>query len=61
MKYQIGDRIILLHSGEEGNIIDFINKQMVMVDVNGVSFLFISTRSTFLILRSSLKKNRLKK
>jgi len=38
MKYQIGDRIILLHSGEEGNIIDFINKQMVMVDVNGVQF-----------------------
>ena len=38
MKYQIGDKVILLHSGEEGNIVDFINKQMVMVDVNGVSF-----------------------
>jgi len=38
MKYQIGDKIILLHSGEEGHILDFINKQMVMVDVNGISF-----------------------
>ena len=38
MKYQIGDKIILLHSGEEGNIVDFINKQMVMIDVNGVQF-----------------------
>jgi hypothetical protein len=38
MKYQIGDKIILLHSGEEGEIVEFINKKMVMVDVNGISF-----------------------
>lgn len=38
MKYQIGDRIILLHSGEEGSIVDFINREMVMVEVGGVTF-----------------------
>lgn len=38
MKYQIGDRVLLLHSGEEGSIVDFINKQMVMIEVDGVSF-----------------------
>jgi len=38
MKFQIGDRIILLHSGEEGEVIDFINDKMLLVDVNGVRF-----------------------
>ena len=38
MKFQLGDRIILLHSGEEGSIVDFINREMVMVEVGGVTF-----------------------
>lgn len=38
MKYQIGDRILLLHSGEEGNIVEFINNKMLVVDVDGVTF-----------------------
>ena len=38
MKYQLGDIVLILHSGEEGSIVDFINDQMVMVDVKGVKF-----------------------
>ncbi len=38
MKFQVGDKIILVHSEEEGEIIDFINDKMVMVEVNGVKF-----------------------
>lgn len=38
MKYQIGDIVLILHSNEEGKIIDIINDQMLMVDVKGVSF-----------------------
>jgi len=38
MKYQIGDRVMLLHSGEEGQIVEFINQKMVVVDVDGVTF-----------------------
>ena len=38
MKFQIGDRVLLLHSNEEGEIIDIINDKMVTVDVNGVKF-----------------------
>ena len=38
MKFQQGDKVILLHSGEEGEIINFINKEMALVDVNGVRF-----------------------
>ena len=38
MKYQLGDIVLILHSNEEGQIIDFINDKMVMVDVKGVKF-----------------------
>jgi hypothetical protein len=38
MKYQVGDIVLLLHSGEEGSVIDIINDKMLMVDVKGVSF-----------------------
>jgi hypothetical protein len=38
MKFQVGDRVLVLHSNEEGEIIDIINDKMVMVDVRGVKF-----------------------
>lgn len=38
MKYQLGDIVLVLHSNEEGRIVDFINDKMVMVEVRGVKF-----------------------
>ena len=38
MKYEIGDKIILLHSDEEGTVVEFIHDKMVMVNVEGVEF-----------------------
>jgi len=38
MKYEIGDKIIVLHSDEEGTVIDLINDKMVMIEVRGVKF-----------------------
>lgn len=38
MKYEIGDKIIVLHSDEEGTVIDIINDKMVMIEVCGVKF-----------------------
>lgn len=38
MKYQIGDRILILHSNEEGEVVDLINDKMVMVEVDNVRF-----------------------
>ncbi len=38
MKYQIGDEIIVLHSNEEGYVIDIIDDKMVMIEVRGVKF-----------------------
>jgi hypothetical protein len=38
MKFQIGDKVTVLHSNEEGEVVDVINDKMVMVDVRGVKF-----------------------
>jgi len=38
MKYQVGDEILVLHSNEEGRIIEIMNDTMVMIEVRGVKF-----------------------
>jgi hypothetical protein len=38
MKFQIGDKVLILHSNEEGEVIDIMNEKMVMVEVKGVKF-----------------------
>src|SRR5437868_5794384 len=38
MKFEIGDRVVVLHSNEEGEVIDIINDKMVMVEIRGVKF-----------------------
>src|SRR3954465_13881426 len=38
MKYQQGDKIIVLLTNEEGTVIDVINDKMVMIEVKGVRF-----------------------
>ena len=38
MKFQVGDKVLVLHSNEEGEVIDIINNKMVLVDVRGVKF-----------------------
>ncbi|MGZ5287125.1 MAG: Smr/MutS family protein [Flavisolibacter sp.] len=38
MKFQVGDRVLVLHSNEQGEVIDIINDEMVMVEVRGVKF-----------------------
>ena len=38
MKYQIGDKILVLHSQEEGEVVDLINDKMVMIEVDRIRF-----------------------
>ena len=38
MKYQVGDEIIVLHSHEEGKVVEIMNDKMVMIQVRGVKF-----------------------
>src|SRR5207237_2506796 len=38
MKFEVGDKVVVTHSNEEGEVVDIINNKMVMVDVRGVKF-----------------------
>lgn len=38
MKYEIGDKIVVLHTNEEGTVVDIMNEKMVMIEVRGVKF-----------------------
>ena len=38
MKYQPGDKVLILHSKEEAQVVEIINEKMVFVDVNGIRF-----------------------
>lgn len=38
MKFQVGDTVLVLHSQEEGEVVEIINKELVLVDVKGVRF-----------------------
>ncbi|MEO8583195.1 MAG: Smr/MutS family protein [Flavitalea sp.] len=38
MKFQVGDKVLVMHSSEEGEVVDIINDKMVMVDIRGVKF-----------------------
>ena len=38
MKYQLGDTVLVLHSNEEGEVVEIINDKMVVIDVDGVRF-----------------------
>src|SRR5215212_4086692 len=38
MKYQVGDKILVFHSHEDGEVVDLINDKMVMIEVDNVRF-----------------------
>lgn len=38
MKYQIGDKVLILHSNEEADVVDIINDEMLLVSVEGITF-----------------------
>src|ERR1700759_1170216 len=38
MKFEIGDKVVIQHSNDEGEVVEIINDKMVLVDVRGVKF-----------------------
>lgn len=38
MKYQTGDKIIVLHTGEEGIVVDIMNDKMLLIESNGITY-----------------------
>ena len=38
MKFQVGDPVLLVHSQEQGTVVKILNRDMVVVEVEGISF-----------------------
>lgn len=38
MKFQVGDKVVIQHSSDEGEVIEIINDKMVLIEVRGVKF-----------------------
>ncbi|MDO6434663.1 Smr/MutS family protein [Flavitalea sp. BT771] len=38
MKFQVGDKVVIQHSSDEGEVVEILNDKMVLVDVRGVRF-----------------------
>jgi hypothetical protein len=38
MKFQEGDKIVVLATGEKGEVVEWINKKMLTIDVDGIRF-----------------------
>ena len=57
MKYQPGDDIIILHTKEEGKVIEVLNKTMLLVEVRGVRFPAYTDQVDFPYFHRFSKKN----
>lgn len=38
MKFEVGDKVVVKHSNDDGEVVEIINDSMVLVDVRGVKF-----------------------
>lgn len=38
MKFEVGDKVVVKHSNDDGEVVEIINDKMVLVDVRGVKF-----------------------
>ncbi len=57
MKYQPNDDIIILHTKEEGKVIEIINNKMLLVEVRGVRFPVYNDQVDFPYFSRFTKKN----
>jgi Smr domain len=59
MKFQVGDKVIVQHSNEEGEVVELINDKMVMVDVRGVKFPAYTDQLDFPYFKRFMEKKQL--
>jgi hypothetical protein len=56
VKYQPGDDIIILHTNEEGKVVEVINNKMLLVEVRGVRFPVYTDQVDFPYFKRFTKK-----
>ena len=57
MKYQVGDDIVVMHTNEEGKVVEIINEKMVMIEVRGVKFPCYTDQIDFPYFKGLPKRN----
>jgi len=58
MKFEVGDKVVIQHSNDEGEVVEILNDKMVLVDVRGVKFPAYTDQLDFpYFKRFSEKKN----
>ena len=61
MKFEEGDKILVLATKEEGTVIEWINKKMILIDVDGIRFPVFADQIDFPYYTSFTQKNNEKK
>ncbi len=61
MKFEVGDEIVVLHTNEEGKVVEIINDKMVMIEVRGVKFPSYIDQIDFPYFKRFTEKTRQKK
>lgn len=61
MKYQPGDKILVLLTDEEGTVLEIMNEKMVLIDVKGVKFPIYTDQIDFPYFKMFSEKGRQKK
>ncbi len=59
MKFQVGDKVVIQHSNEEGEVVELINDKMVVVDVRGVKFPAYTDQLDFPYFKRFMEKKQL--
>ncbi len=61
MKFEVGDEIVVLHTNEEGKVVEIINDKMVMIEVRAVKFPSYIDQIDFPYFKRFTEKTRQKK
>lgn len=57
MKYEVGDKILLLQTDEEGIVVDIMNEKMLMIKVGDVTFPVFTDQVDFPYFKMFTQKN----
>ncbi len=61
MKYEVGDTILVLHSNEEGTVVELMNENMVMIEVDKIHFPVYMDQIDFPYFKRFTEKKSVKK
>src|SRR5450432_1880581 len=59
MKFQVGDKVVVQHSNEEGEVVELVSDKMVIVDVRGVKFPAYTDQLDFPYFKRFMEKKQL--